>query len=209
MNKQNESPSELMSQASSGETIDLRDPKSSGATLSVLEAARQYGVSIATLRRKLKEGEILGAFKAPGPKGDEWRLPVTGLEALGYRAVDEYETEVRQQRPGAEIGDLLHTMNRLMTTLDAEHGQKRSAGEGYRSAEIEAAHLRGELVGEKERRRQAEAEIVTLSGALQRQQETIDELSRALIASGSIWRWVFWAALLACLGGLVVFLVTG
>src|SRR5918996_694503 len=209
MNKQNESPPELMSQSSSEETIDLRDPKPTGATLSILEAASRYGVSIATLRRKLKEGEILGAFKAPGPKGDEWRLPVTGLEALGYRVVDEDETEPRQQHPRPEIGDLLHTMNRLMTTLDAEHGQLRAAGEGYRSAEIEAAHLQGELVGEKERRRQAEAEVAIYRGALQRQQETIDELSRALIASGSIWRWVFWAVLFAFLGGLVVFLVSG
>src|ERR687892_2907721 len=148
MNEQNELTGQLPHY-----TSDAGKNESSGAHLSVVDAAKRYSVSIATLRRKLKEGEILGAFKAPGPKGDEWRLPVTGLEALGYRAVDEDETEPRQQHPRAEIGDLLHTMNRLMTTLDAEHGQLRAAGEEYRSAEIEAAHLQGELVGEKERRR--------------------------------------------------------
>jgi hypothetical protein len=167
-----------------------RDPERSGTTLSVLEAVRQYGVSSATLRRKLKEGEIPGAFKAPGPKGDEWRLPVAGLLALGYRAVDEDETEPREQRPVAEMRDLLHTMNRLMTTLDAEHRQLMAAGEGYRSAEIEAARLQAELVGETERKLRAEAQLFTLRAAQQRQQETIDELSRALSASGSIWRWV-------------------
>jgi hypothetical protein len=189
--------------------MDLRDPERSGTTLSVLEAVRQYGVSNATLRRKLKEGEIPGAFKAPGPKGDEWRLPVAGLLALGYRAVDEDETEPREQRPVAEMRDLLHTMNRLMTTLEAEHRQLMAAGEGYRSAEIEAARLQAELVGETERKLRAEAQLFTLRAAQQRQQETIDELSRALSASGSIWRWVFWAVLFAGVGGLVGSLVSG
>src|ERR687891_318550 len=98
MNEQNELTGQLPHQAS-----DAEKNESFGAHLSVGDAARRYTVSIATLRRKLKEGEIPGAFKAPGPKGDEWRLPVSELLALGYRAVDDDQTEARDEHIVAEM----------------------------------------------------------------------------------------------------------
>jgi hypothetical protein len=181
-------------------------------TLSVHEAALGYGVSVATLRRKLKEGEIPGAFKAPGPKGDEWRLPVSELLALGYRAVDDDQTEARDEHILAEMRELLHTLNRLMSTLETERQELMSVAEGHRIAEVEAARLKTELVGETVRRRRAEAELDVLKASQQRQQETIDELALTQTASGSFWGWLFWSLVLASIAsiaGLIGFLIGG
>ena len=51
-------------------------------TLSVREAAQRSGVHPNTVRRKVKAGQVPGAFLAPGPMGDEWRIPVTSLASL-------------------------------------------------------------------------------------------------------------------------------
>jgi hypothetical protein len=209
VNEQSEPASRLPRQAAPGESGDLGEDEASRTTLSVLEAARRYGISIATVRRKLKDGEIPGAFKAPGPKGDEWRLPVSGLLALGYRAIPDNQMEPREEKTGAEMRELFNTMNRLMNTLDAERRQLMAAGQGSRTAEIEAARLQAELFAETERRRRAEAETAALRAAHQRQQETIDELSRALGASDPVWGRGLWALLFACVGGLIGYLVGG
>lgn len=72
-----------------GERTDARSPDASDSTLTVAEAASHYRVSVATLRRKLRDGAIAGACKQPGPKGEEWRLPITSLTALGYRDLEQ------------------------------------------------------------------------------------------------------------------------
>jgi hypothetical protein len=174
-----------------------------GKTLPVLEAARRYGVSVSVLRRKVREGEIPGAFKAPGPQGDEWRVPVEELHSLGYRVVRN-EPEY-QEHSNTELRDLMDSMNRLMSTLDAERRQLKAVDEGYRGAESKVTRLKAQLVAEKERRLRAEAELATLRAAQQAQQEMIDELSRSLDASARVWRRVFWAIFIAGVGGLVAF----
>ena len=202
MNEQNELTGQLPHQAS-----DAEKNESFGAHLSVGDAARRYTVSIATLRRKLKEGEIPGAFKAPGPKGDEWRLPVSGLEALGYRSVQEDEMEGSEERTVPDMHDLFRTMNRLMDIIDAERRQLIAAGEGHRSAEVEAARLQAALSAETERRRRAEVELNALRTAHQRQQQRIAELSERENPT-SIWGSLSWALLFAGAGALVAFFVT-
>ena len=56
--------------------------------LTITEAAAAYGISVSTLRRRLKAGEIVGAAKVTGPKGQEYRVPPEALEALGYTALE-------------------------------------------------------------------------------------------------------------------------
>ena len=56
--------------------------------LTITEAAAAYGISVSTLRRRLKAGEIVGAAKVTGPKGQEYRVPPAALELLGYTALE-------------------------------------------------------------------------------------------------------------------------
>lgn len=65
-----------------GSTYVVGEPDSSGTTLTISEAARRTGLSISTLRRRLAKGSLRGAHKAPGPDGEEWRIPVAALDGL-------------------------------------------------------------------------------------------------------------------------------
>jgi hypothetical protein len=69
---------------SSSERTDTRTPDGSGTTLTIGEAVERFQVSHVTLRRKIEANLVAGAHKVPGPKGEQWRLPVASLEALGY-----------------------------------------------------------------------------------------------------------------------------
>jgi hypothetical protein len=84
-----------------------------------------------------------------------------------------------------------------------------SVAEGHRRAEVEAARVKAELVGETVRRRRAEAELDVLKASQQRQQQTIDELARTQTASVSVWGWLFWGLVLAGIAGLIGFLIGG
>lgn len=53
--------------------------------LSLQEAARLYEVSLTTLRRRVRRGEVR-ASKVRGPWGPEWRVSRRALEDLGMRA---------------------------------------------------------------------------------------------------------------------------
>jgi len=55
-------------------------PDSSGTTVSISVASKRLGVSVSTLRRRLQRGDIPGAYKAGGPDGLEWRIPVASLD---------------------------------------------------------------------------------------------------------------------------------
>lgn len=73
-------------------TFRVGEPDSSGTTVSISEAARRSGVSISTLRRRLTKGQVAGAHKAPGPDGEEWRIPVAALDDLGSAPTGERTT---------------------------------------------------------------------------------------------------------------------
>lgn len=68
-----------------GGTTSSRPPEApQTAALSLDEAVAAYGVSQSTLRRRLRERAVAGAYKVNGPKGEEWRIPEGALEQLGY-----------------------------------------------------------------------------------------------------------------------------
>lgn len=79
-------------------TFLVGEPDSSGSTVSISEAARRAGVSVTTLRRRLAKGSIPGAHKAPGPDGEEWRIPVASIpEPSTVPPVDNAEDDLRRQ----------------------------------------------------------------------------------------------------------------
>lgn len=79
-------------------TFLVGEPDSSGTTLTITEAAQRLGVSVTTLRRRLKEGKVSGAHKAPGPDGEEWRIPVASIpEPSDNRTTTNVEDDLRRQ----------------------------------------------------------------------------------------------------------------
>ena len=62
-----------------GQPFVVGEPDNSGTTLTKREAAERMGVSLSTLTRQLNKGLIPGAYKAPGPAGVEWRIPIASI----------------------------------------------------------------------------------------------------------------------------------
>lgn len=77
--------------------------------ISLQEAARLYDVSLATLRKRVRWGEIF-AYKTRGPWGHEWRVSGPALEAYGYRRRTQSAEE-----PSLEVR--VATLEREITTL--------------------------------------------------------------------------------------------
>jgi len=130
--------------------------------LSLEQAADRYSVSTTTLRRRLREGEIAGAYKVAGPKGDEWRLPRGALEALGYRELEPEPPPplaAPDEPPPAQMASLMAALERLTLSLDVERRQLAAATEDREDAWITAARLEAELNAERERRQELEQRL--------------------------------------------------
>lgn len=119
------------------------------------ETVHAYGVSMSTLRRRLRAGEVPGAYKVPGPKGDEWRIPRGALEQLGYRIVADSEPEPAPAPLAPATGELERVVDALrsvMERFDASQRQLQAAEEDRgaalrerEQARVEAAELRGQI----------------------------------------------------------------
>src|SRR3954447_13944561 len=116
--------------------------------LSVREAAERYGVPVRTMAQRLRLGEIQGAYKIRGPRGQEWRVPAAALEAFGYTgAAGGVAPGVPEDR---EIAAL----------KKAVAAERRRAEDAYRRLEhalLECGPVRARLEEEHNVRRQAEA----------------------------------------------------
>jgi len=83
-------------------------PDSSGSTVTITEASKRLGVSLSNLRRRLKEGKVPGAYKAGGPNGIEWRIPVAYLPELPTTPeVRSDSVEVVELRSRLELSEAL------------------------------------------------------------------------------------------------------
>lgn len=67
--------------ASGGSTPTQRVANDHGSSLTLAQAAARSGLSVSTWRRRIKAGKAEGAYLAPSPMGDEWRIPVATVEA--------------------------------------------------------------------------------------------------------------------------------
>lgn len=108
--------------------------------MTVEEAAAAYDVSALTLRRRAQYGEIEGAVKVRGRRGQEWRVPPASLDLLGY---------ARREQGGQDLGDLLVTVRRLSETLASAHRENARLNRELGGAVAQAAQLRAELEAER------------------------------------------------------------
>lgn len=145
---------------SSSERTDTRTPDGSGTTLTIGEAVERFQVSHVTLRRKIEANLVAGAHKVPGPKGEQWRLPVASLEALGYPL-----------RTNAEAAQVALVAELVAPSPDEVHELVAQAAE--------ASVLREELEALRAEVKKDQADLRTLLA------EKLGESQRALMAAES------------------------
>ncbi len=114
--------------------------------LSIREAAERCGVPVRTMAKRAYLGEIEGAHKVRGPRGEEWRVPVAGLEAFGYQLPAERSVNSSED---AEVAA-------LKRTAAAERNRAEEADRRLGHALLEGGRLRAQLAQEQARRQQAE-----------------------------------------------------
>jgi hypothetical protein len=116
-------------ETSTPERTDTRTPDGSGSALTIAETVERFAVAKGTLRRKLDAGLIPGAHKSPGPKGEQWLLPVASLIAMGY--VDRGEPAPTAEQSPTDLAALEESNARAealaakVAELEAELGEKR------------------------------------------------------------------------------------
>ena len=118
-----------------GETSPAaRTVNSDHATVvTIAEAASRTGVSVQTWRRRLKAGQVAGAYKTAGAQGETWQIPVTALDSIAVvkavpvvsaasETISDLQTEVvtlksqlALQRALAD--ERLHTLDQLHATM--------------------------------------------------------------------------------------------
>ena len=84
-------------------------------SLSIEEAAGSMDVSPATIRRRIKTGE-LAAFKRTTPYGFEWRIG-TEPESIGLITTADQVVESPDQTPVPETLELVRLVARLSLSL--------------------------------------------------------------------------------------------
>lgn len=136
-----EQPLEL--EASTSEASRTPEPGDAVEGLTIAEAAAAYGLSVSSLRRKLKAGELSGAVKVPGPKGEEYRIPPAALEALGYRAKETRAGAVlTAARAGVELEEMSARVKELEAKLELETLRRELSEERERIREQQVDDLR-------------------------------------------------------------------
>ena len=109
-------------------------------SLSIEEAAESMGVSAATIRRRIKTGE-LAAFKRTTPYGFEWRIGAEpesiGLITTGDQVVespDQPVVESADQTPVPETLELVRLVARL-----SQENQQLAGQLGFTQAKLQEA----------------------------------------------------------------------
>lgn len=136
-----------------------------GEFLTLGAAARRFTVSVSTLHRRRKRGDLaaVGAFKDHG--SGSWMIPVTGLAQLGYElretppdtptGTPTAEKPVTRVDTGAEeaetASDTLDTVHDTYQSPRVADGELETLRQRLEAAEAEAREAR-EMVAEVERR---------------------------------------------------------
>lgn len=114
-------------------------PTEHSSTVTLQQAAERTGVSVATWRRRLAQGKVIGAYKAAGAAGEQWQIPVTALDQVALikaapvvsadtelitnlqRRLDTAESQLAVQRALAD---------ERLKALDQLHATVRALGAG-------------------------------------------------------------------------------
>ncbi len=124
--------------------------------LSLREAARLYDLSLTTLGRRLRNGEI-EAYRSEGPQRGEWRVSAKALEAFGYRRRAASEPVPTEEASDARrINRLEREVLAARRAAAAERRRSDQLSREHDEALTEIARLRAALAAETSRRVHAE-----------------------------------------------------
>ncbi len=126
--------------------------------LSLQEAAQLYDLSLPTLGRRLRNGEIEG-YKSEGTRG-EWRVSVKALEAFGYRRRPAPEPVPKEVVSDARrINRLEREVLAARRAVATERRRADQLSRKHDQALTEIARLRAALAAETSRRVHAELAV--------------------------------------------------
>jgi hypothetical protein len=158
---------ELTETTGTTDTARRTGPVETPGAVTVGEAVKGWHLSNRTLRRRLAAGEVAGAYKVPGGKGEEWRIPADALDALGYERQTNRPAVPETPPPPPEPTPAERLAGQLADLLDRETKALESARDMYAEARADAARLEAELAAskrdadrERERADQLAAELV-------------------------------------------------
>lgn len=126
-------------------TSPARPPEVSEAVegLTIAEAASGYGLSVSSIRRLIKKGNLSGAVKVPGPKGVTYRIPPASLEALGYKMKETQSGALlTAARANLEAEELAKKVKELEASLEVESMRRQLAEERERLKDEQIEDLR-------------------------------------------------------------------
>jgi excisionase family DNA binding protein len=106
-----------------------------GTTYSLTAAAALLGVSVKTVQRMVKRGDLPGSHKAPmdNGKGEQWRVPLSALYA--------HDTKTKAAAPAPDpVTTELTELRDKVTKLEAELREQRTLADERRT-QLEQLHL--------------------------------------------------------------------
>jgi hypothetical protein len=142
-----------------------------GTVLDLQEAATRLGWSMRTAYRKVRSGQVEGAHKLPGSKGEQWAVPVATVEAL----LRSEATQRASANPDAVRADqLAQRVGELESELATERAVSRE-----RAAQVE--QLTGTV-------RALTAATDSLASSTEQQRQVIAQLTQ--LAAPQPRRWL-------------------
>ena len=110
--------------------------------LSLQEAAALYDVSLATLRKRVRAGQIIG-YKTHGPWGKEWRVTPRALERFGYQP--RPATRPEDLSPDQQVASLERQLAAIRRVVALEKRRADQADQELGHLMLEMGRLRTAL----------------------------------------------------------------
>lgn len=127
-----------------------------GPNLSLQEAARLYDLSLPTLARRIRNGEI-EAYKSEGENRGEWRVSAKALDAFGYkRRVQPAEEESADTLEARKLRQLQRELAAARREADLQRKRAEQKDRELGEALMLVGRLRAALAAETSRRVHAE-----------------------------------------------------
>lgn len=113
--------------------------------LTISEAAARTGISGQTWRRRLKAGQVAGAYKTAGAQGEQWLIPVTALDSIAVikaaPAVSADMTAISDLQTRLAIVESQLAVQRALADerlqmLDQLHATVRALGSGITEPKV-------------------------------------------------------------------------
>lgn len=108
------------------------------AVMSFANVARDFDVSVTTLRRRRDAGELDGAHKIPSPTGETWVVPLETILELGYQP-REKESEPADDQAGSDAMAFAREMAEFLSGLVENSQRQLEAAESDRKNHFERA----------------------------------------------------------------------